>query len=305
MAICLAPEGILRCLLAVERKEHQMAILRHTHTPSTLTGVAIGAVAMFELASLPGCSTFPEYSPPSSTARAPAYPTDKHDRPERIEKQGSLWRSWIVPDSTVTLIHMRNHHLAGFTSPDAPEAATYWEAQRQMFALMDECTSRYTISALYGDGATDKYIELYNREIALQRSHLGGNKPTDLPTLLRGASESLKAQGALAGYALLHDMQLNAGESFELHQRARAARMAKSPGADDLVLRQREDFLLSRIFADFPKGNVTVMTTFGADHLLWDNVRRWNEENPKYKISLIEVSAHKVRELGFELPSQQ
>jgi hypothetical protein len=260
---------------------------------------------MFELASLPGCSSIPDYYSPDTSVNTPLHRTDRYDQPERIEKQGALWRSWKVPGSTVTLIHMRNHHLAGFTSPDAPEARPYWEVQSQMFALMQECSSRYSIAALYGDGATDKYIDLYNRDLALQRSHFGAKKPTDLKALLDGASESLQAQGALAGYALVHNLTLTAGENFELHKRAREARRTKAPDADDLVLRQREDFLISKIFADFPHGNVTVMTTFGADHFLWDNIQRWNAAHPGYKLSLIEVSAAKVRELGFELPWQQ
>ena len=269
---------------------------------SRWSGVAVGAAALLELATLPGCSVAPSPTPDPS-AHSWIWPRGSH-QPIRREENGCLWRTWQVQDSAVTIIHVRNHHLAGYDSPDAPAAAPFWEAQSQMLQLMEECSTQHPIAALYGDGPTDRFIQSYNQKLAAQSATLGVTKPNDLKALLNGTSESIKAQGALAGFAIRHNMTFHYGENFELAERARAARLAKAPDADDLVLRQREDFLLSRILADFPQGNVTVITSFGADHYLWDNIARWNEAHPGYKFSLIEVSAHKVRELGFELPSQ-
>lgn len=278
-----------------------MSTLAPVKSTPSFASIAVSAAAVLQSASLSGCSIAPEYSDPPVPVRAP---TARAQQPLRHEERGALWRSWLVSDATVTVIHVRNHHLAGFDSPDAPEAAPFWQAQEQMFQVMEECSTRFSISALYGDGPTDKFIQSYNRQLAAQSAHFGQRKPSDLKALLDGASESLKAQGALAGFAIRHDMPFHFGENFELAERARQARRTKAPDADDLVLRQRENFLLSRVFADFPHGQVTIMTNFGADHYLWDNIQRWNQEHPQYKLQLIEVSALKVRELGYELPSQ-
>lgn len=280
-----------------------MAPITQTQGISRWSGAAVSAVALLEIASLPGCSMALSATPDPS-AHSWTWPRGSH-QPIRREENGCVWRIWQVQDSTATIIHVRNHHLAGYASPDAPAAAPFWEAQSQMFQLMEECATQHPIAALYGDGPTDRYIQSYNQKIAARSAELGASKPNNLKALLNGTSESIKAQGALAGFAIRHAMLLHYGENFELAERARSARLTNSPNADDLVLRQREDFLLSRIRADFPQGNVTVMTTFGADHFLWDNIRRWNEAHPEYKLSLIEVSAPKVRELGFEMPWQQ
>jgi hypothetical protein len=262
---------------------------------------SISSVVTLSLAGLLFTPVAQDSTQPSNDIAAKNAQSDKPIEPVSREENGVKWRELIVPDAKITIVHVRNIHLRKDISPNDSRAKTFWEVQTEMFELMKKCDQRFSFSGLYPDGVTDKYLAEYNHRLK-QRSQSPGASFEDLNALLIGTSEPIQASGALAAYAISRKMEFNAGESYELHQRAQKALQDKASDADDLSLRQREDRLLEQIRVDFPQGGINVLTNLGAEHRLFDNVKKWNATHPDFQFSLIEVSPRKVREILDEIP---
>ena len=231
-----------------------------------------------------------------------AVPTYKLSAPVRTEKDGHLWKEFTVSDPKVTLVVVRNHHLSSSQSPDDASAVTFWSVQDQVLALSEEAAAKYTFSAVYPEAVTDKFVHEYNLQLSERQANFVKDKPGDCKSLLTGSTEPLKACGAMTAFALRHQMKFSNGASHELNRKASEARRSGSAEADDLTLRQREDYLLSHIHDEFPQGTPYVLTNFGADHNFVDNINEWNRTHPDFRIALIEISPKLVRELRDEMP---
>ena len=221
-----------------------------------------------------------------ATATAPSQPTLK----ELVEQEGASFREFGPSAARITIIHVRNFHLTGTQSPLAPSAEKFWGVQQEALELIGKSLVRYQIAGAYPEGVTDRSYELYRERFAEVVQKARGNEEQPLKQLLADAGDALQAHGAIAGAIVRWNLPVKCGESFELHQRASEALRIGAAKADEIVLTAREDELIRRIASDFPRGSATVLTNFGAEHRLEDNVARWNTAHAESQVRVIELT---------------
>jgi len=208
------------------------------------------------------------------------------------------------------LIHFRNFHLKLGESTNSLSAKVFWEVQEDASKPLEICLTKLRIDGMYAEGVTDKFHAAYLQQVKEWKLRYARADQRNAPVrdLLATTGEAIKAQGAFAAAVLRHDIPLKCGESYDLLKRATEAKRINAADADDLVITQRENYLLAKLAQDFPitgttnKG-VTVASNLGAEHRLADNVLAWNAAHPKFKISLIEITPKKVLEIRGELRS--